>query len=115
MTRVVTLRLQDLLEAIGDIRDLLGKHSLEELQRERMLRAALERYFEILSEASRYVPDDLRQKHGPAIPWRQIADLGNQIRHAYHRILPERLWAIYEDNLDELEATIQAILGDMMP
>ncbi len=46
------------------------------------LAAAVERYLERLSEASRHVPDALKEKH-PNIDWRGVADLGNVLRHAY--------------------------------
>jgi uncharacterized protein with HEPN domain len=39
---------------------------------------------EIISEASRHIPDDLKEL-APDIPWRQIAAIGNLLRHEYQR------------------------------
>ncbi len=55
------------------------------------LAAAVERYLERLSEASRHVPETLKQKH-PNIDWRAIADIGNVLRHAYDTIADRRIW-----------------------
>jgi uncharacterized protein with HEPN domain len=44
--------------------------------------AAMERYLERLSEASRHVPQELKEKH-PEVDWRGVADIGNVLRHAY--------------------------------
>lgn len=39
------------------------------------------------------------------------ADLGNHLRHAYHRTDIGALWSIYEDDLDPLEAAVDAMLA----
>lgn len=46
-------------------------------------RDIVERNLEVISEASRRLPDDLKatQSH---VDWRVLADLGNVLRHAYH-------------------------------
>jgi uncharacterized protein with HEPN domain len=110
MTRRLTLRLRDMIDAIGDIRALLADKTLTDLQQERFTKAAFERYLEIVSEASRHIPAEMQVEFGAGLPWRQIADLGNQIRHAYHGVLAERLWTIYEDDLGALELAVMAML-----
>ncbi|RVT87274.1 DUF86 domain-containing protein [Rhodobacteraceae bacterium CCMM004] len=45
-------------------------------------RSAIKRGFEVLSEASLHIPDELKAtEHG--IAWRQIAGIGNILRHDY--------------------------------
>ena len=39
-----------------------------------------------------------------------VADIGNALRHAYHPINPVRLWSIYTDELDVLEAAVDALI-----
>jgi len=75
-------RLRDMLDAIEQIERMLAEKTLEDLNGDRYLRAAYERFLEILSEASRHVPPDLKDAF-PDIPWRRIADIGNHLRHAY--------------------------------
>ncbi|MBK8458692.1 MAG: DUF86 domain-containing protein [Phyllobacteriaceae bacterium] len=31
------------------------------------------------------------------IPWRRVSDIGNHLRHAYHRVDAEILWRIWAD------------------
>lgn len=102
-------RLRDVKRSIVEIRALLDGKSFEQVQAESATRAAFERFLEILSEASRHIPDNWKREYA-AIPWRQVADLGNHLRHAYHRSDAEALWSIYEDDLDPLEAAIDAML-----
>jgi uncharacterized protein with HEPN domain len=69
-------RLQDILDNIDAVRSFVGRGSLEDLVSDLKTRYAVERALEIISEASRRLPDDLRQRH-PGIDWRALAGLGN--------------------------------------
>src|SRR6266849_3663640 len=64
-----------------------------------MRRVAVERMFEIISEASRFIPEDMKAKEKD-IAWQRMADLGNWLRHAYHRIDAEILWNIAQMTLN---------------
>jgi uncharacterized protein with HEPN domain len=46
----------------------------------------------------------------PQIPWRQVADLGNFLRHGYDKVNLDVLWSIYENDLDVLEHAIDTLL-----
>ncbi|MET4364243.1 uncharacterized protein with HEPN domain [Bradyrhizobium sp. LB8.2] len=48
---------------------------------------AVTRCLEIISEASRRLPDDLKTRH-PAIAWKQMAAAGNVNRHNYEDVAP---------------------------
>ncbi|MBA4789870.1 MAG: DUF86 domain-containing protein [Rhizobiales bacterium] len=111
MTARAILRLQDMKQSIADIRDLLADLPMERLDAHRPTRAAFERFLEILSEASRGVPEDWKRSAAPDLPWRRVADLGNHIRHAYHRVDTQILWNIYALELDGLERAVDAMLA----
>jgi uncharacterized protein with HEPN domain len=102
-------RLAHILTAIDDIRTLLRGRSREEFESDLMLRMAVERLFEIISEASRFIPKDLKAKE-KGIAWERVADLGNWLRHAYHRIDPEILWNIVQDDLEPLKHFVAQIV-----
>ncbi len=106
MKATVQDRLQHMLDAIDAIEDLA------DLKRPytRVERAAFERFFEIVSEASRHLPEDLRAEH-PHIPWRAIADLGNALRHGYEAIDLERLAKIARRDMTELRMAALAMLA----
>lgn len=103
-------RLGDMKKAILEIRKLLSGKSVEALSADNVTRAAYERFLEILSEASRHIPEASKAQF-PQIQWRQIADLGNVIRHIYHRIDLEILWNIYEKDLDSLEKVVDSLIA----
>jgi uncharacterized protein with HEPN domain len=78
-------RLQHVLEAIEDIEVRTNGLSLEAFNQDRFLRLGIERCLEIISEASRHIPGELKAAH-PEIPWVRVADIGNRIRHSYHAV-----------------------------
>ena len=96
MTDRVRHRLADIIDAIDHIDSLLADKSFDDLESDRIAQAALERFIEIISEASRHVPDSMKNEE-KGIPWQSIADIGNHLRHAYHRIDPEIIWRVHGD------------------
>ena len=103
-------RVRDVKQSILAIRKLLAGHSFETMYGDVVVKAAFERFLEILSEASRSIPEQWKQEHGPAIQWRQVGDLGNVLRHAYHRTDAKMLWEVYERDLTPLELAIDSML-----
>ncbi len=57
---------------------------------------------EIISEASRRLPDTLKARHSD-IPWRKVAGIGNVLRHNYEDIAAPVMWALVRDDLPPLE------------
>lgn len=114
MTDRTYWRLTDMRGAIGEIKQLLAGKTVNSLVTESATRAAFERFLEILSEASRHIPTDWKDEH-PQIPWRQVADLGNFIRHVYHKVDVDILWAIYEKDLAALEHVVDLLISRAQP
>ncbi len=75
------------------------------------MQRAVERGLEIISEASRHVPADLRALV-PEIPWRQIAAIGNLMRHEYQRVDVLATWNIARDNLPDLAVAIAVLIAE---
>lgn len=57
-------RLRDIKQSILQIRELLHGKSFDEMYADPATRAAFERFLEILSEASRHVPEELKTTYG---------------------------------------------------
>ena len=83
--RSVLARLQDISAAIEGARDATAGLGLEEFAASWALKHAIQRALEIISEASRHLPDDLKGRHA-STDWRALAAIGNQLRHAYQQI-----------------------------
>jgi uncharacterized protein with HEPN domain len=106
-------RLAHILTAIEDIRAMVSGRSLMDFTDDRMRRMAVERLFEIISEASRYIPTEMKERQSD-IAWQKMADLGNRLRHTYHRVDPVILWNIVENDLEPLKRFIERTIRDEM-
>ncbi|TAL83426.1 MAG: DUF86 domain-containing protein [Beijerinckiaceae bacterium] len=109
MVATARQRLQHMKDAIKNIRALLLEKDSSALADEPVTRAAYERFLEILSEASRHVPQAWKEQHAE-IPWRQVADLGNHFRHGYDKIDLPILWNVYAHDLDAIEMAVDAMM-----
>jgi len=101
-------RLRHVLDAIADINRILENKSRQDFDGDRVLRLATERLLEMISEASRHIPEDIKAQE-TAIPWQRVADLGNRLRHAYHRVEPDILWRIAKNDLAPLQAFAEKV------
>ena len=92
MPRSVRARLDDILEAIAGIQSTLANLSLEAFTASWQLQRAAERGLEIVSEASRSVPDALKPTE-PVIVWniagRHLTPLETAVRRLIQRLPPE--------------------------
>ncbi|MGB3864137.1 MAG: HepT-like ribonuclease domain-containing protein [Xanthobacteraceae bacterium] len=102
-------RLTDILTSIIRIELVVSGKTLAEFQSDIISRAAAERFLEIVCEASRKLPDDLKQQ-ASHIPWRQMIDFGNILRHAYHTTKTELVWEIINNDLPALKVFVEDYL-----
>jgi len=101
--------LRDILEAIERIRSKTKDMSLTEFAGDWERLWVVERGIQIVSEASRRLPDEIKDRH-PDIPWKQIAGIGNILRHEYDAVSPRILLDIAHNDLESLEIMCKAEL-----
>ena len=104
--------LEQMLEAIVDIERITAGRSFEAYAADRPCRRAVERCIEIVSEASRRLPSDLKASH-PAIPWANVAGIGNVLRHDYDVVNNATIWHAATVDLLPLKAAVQALLREI--
>lgn len=78
-------RLRHVLENIDGVLDLTAGLRIETIVESFVLIRATERAFQIISEAAKELPADVRDME-PDVPWRNIIGIGNLLRHEYYRI-----------------------------
>jgi uncharacterized protein with HEPN domain len=76
--------LRDILFHIDLATEFVAGFDRDTFKRDLRTLYAVTRCLEIISEASRRLPDDLKALH-PAIAWKQMAGAGNVYRHDYER------------------------------
>jgi len=69
------------------------------------------RNLELIGEAARNIPDEVRSAH-PGIPWRLIIATRNRLIHAYLGIDDDTIWSIIQDDVPELLSSLEAARDD---
>ena len=71
---------------------------------------AVIRCLEIISEASRRLPEALKDRH-PVIQWKGMAAAGNIYRHEYEDVAAREVWDTLTLHLPPLRAVVEAELA----
>lgn len=114
MPRSTTGRLNDILEAIEDIRAFTEGMDrpgfLEAPVKDRKTYWAVLASLLVIGEAVKGLPSTVTNQH-PDISWQAIAGLRNLLAHEYFRVDADLVWSILENGeLDVLEACIREAL-----
>jgi uncharacterized protein with HEPN domain len=99
-------RLLDILETIAEIDEMLIGYGLEQFTADKMRRMATERYLEVVCEAARRLPDNIKQNERD-IDWHKMNDFGNRLRHAYHETDAAIVWDIIQNHLPRLNSFVK--------
>lgn len=108
--RAALPHLADMIEAIERVREVLADQDLERFEADWRAQWLVQRGVEIISEASRRLPDDLKARH-PSIPWRQVAGIGNVLRHDYGIVSAPVMWKLVRQDLVALEVVCRLELA----
>lgn len=112
--RDIQTHLRDIQESIDLIDEFLGDMELETYRSDLKTKSAVERQIQILTEAAyRLGPEDGPKFLGP--DWRSYCDMGNILRHAYHRIDDQIVWNTIKDDLPTLRAAVRKALSSLYP
>ena len=99
-------------DAAAGIRETLADADFELFASSWIMQRAVERGLEIISEASRALPDNMKTQAGD-VPWTQIAAIGNILRHEYQRVEPRIVWNITREHLPRLETAVRDLLDNL--
>jgi len=93
MKKKVSDYLEDIIEAMENAMDFIRGMSYEEFVKDTKTVYAVIRAIEIIGEAVKNIPEDVRSKY-PEIPWRAMAGMRDKVIHAYFGVKLERVWEV---------------------
>jgi uncharacterized protein with HEPN domain len=99
MIRKFKLYIQDIIDSIINLQEYTNGMNFEEFRKDKKTIDAVIRNFEIIGEATKNVPDEIRNKHN-SIPWKDMAGMRDKLIHQYFGVKINVVWA----GINELKA-----------
>ncbi len=104
--------LKDILAAVDSIEAFVGGMSFEEFRADDKTTSAVIRKLEIIGEATKQVPDDVRQQY-PDIPWKEMAGMRDRLIHFYFGVDYRLVWAAIKQRLPRLREEMRKVQKDL--
>jgi uncharacterized protein with HEPN domain len=104
-------RVQDILDAIVEIRTFVGVMDYKEFRDDQKTMRAVELNLIIIGEAVNSVPDEILETY-PQVDWHLMRGLRNRLVHTYFSISPKILWDTVQQDLPHLVSVLERIIQE---
>ena len=110
-----TLFLNDMQRFCSRVLRYADGLTAEQFEVNDMANDAVLRNLELLGEAAKQIPDEVRIRH-PQVPWRRVAGLRDVLAHAYFGLEDETIWQVVSSSVPALAAQLDAVaLAEGLP
>jgi uncharacterized protein with HEPN domain len=103
---------QDIYNAMEAAEGFVSDCSFEDFIEDIKTQYAVIRALEIIGEAAKNVPEDIRQKN-PSIPWKDLAGIRDKLIHAYFGVDLEVVWLSVKEGIPEAKPVIAQLLDNL--
>ncbi len=110
--RYYRLYLADIVEAMKAMKGFVQDMDFEEFREDDRTASAVIRKFEIISEAAKGIPEDIKQKY-PQAPWREMTDMCDRLIYPYFSIRYDLIWETINRRVPIIYPVILEILDEL--
>lgn len=103
------LYLRDIFAAMVAIQEFIGEMDFETFVSDDKTVSAVLRKLEIIGEATKNVPEEIRQEYSQ-VPWRQMAGMRDRLIHSYFEVDHLLVWETVKSQIPLLQPVIAQIL-----
>jgi uncharacterized protein with HEPN domain len=111
MTEVLDY-LDDILEAVAKIERFTNGIDYEEFVEDPKTVDAVLRNFEVIGEAAKNVPEDVRREYGD-VPWSEMAGMRDKLIHGYATVELRIVWMTIQEELPTLGPQIESVRDEL--
>lgn len=104
--------IEDILEAIVDVKNFTEGMRYEEFITDRKTINAVIRSLEIIGEAAKKIPGSMREKY-PDVPWKGMTGMRDKLIHEYFGVDLEIVWEVINSELPPVKPSIRKVLDDI--
>ena len=112
MSNRFLIYLNDIKNAIISIENFIDKMNFDQFKNDDKTSSAVIRKFEIIGEATKNIPETIREKHSQ-VPWKDIAGMRDKLIHSYSEVDLKLVWMTIQQRLPELKSTVEKILDEI--
>jgi len=112
MKRKISLYIKDILENMNKAVEFAGDINLEEFKNDEKTSYAIVRCIEIIGEATKQVPSEVRDKY-PEIPWRDMAGMRDKLIHFYFGLDVKKIWLVIIEDIPQIRPLLANVLNEM--
>jgi uncharacterized protein with HEPN domain len=102
---------EDILDAMEKAEILVEGITYDQFQSDFRVNFAVVRALEIIGEATKRLPMDLRD-HYPSIPWKEMAGMRDRIIHGYDDVNLPIVWETVRQRIPTVKPLIRQVLAD---
>lgn len=114
MSRSTREYFQHMLDEITFLQAHIPQTTKENLMHNEVLKRAVIRSIEVIGEAIKQIPDELKTRY-PDVAWRPIAAIRDRLIHGYFGIDYDIVWDVLTTKIPLLEQQIRDILQKEYP
>ncbi len=104
--------LTDILQAVSEVDEFTHGMTYNNFLRDKKTINAVIRSLEIMGEAAKRIPDEVRIRH-PEIPWKYMTGMRDKLIHEYSGIDLETVWDVIKDELPPIRPLLERMEGEL--
>lgn len=107
-----SLYLRDILHAMQSIEKFVENIDFDKFKQNDIISSAVIRKFEIIGEATKHIPEEIRQKYSE-IPWKEMAGMRDRLIHFYFGIDYNLVWRSIKERLPKLISMLKKAVEEV--